>query len=229
MKKTPVQLFSAWMGPGPMTTAREAALNAVTIHCGVPFHFVSNHNLKSWVHPDYPIHSAFRYLSAVHQCDYLRCYLLHVYGGGYTDIKPSRHNWNKFFAMHELAQKMGAGYTEVAPHGVARVGGELEAEMKANYQQLIGVCSLIMEPSTEFTQLWFDKVHNLLSQNEEALSLYPARHPQDHFGVKFQSGESSKYPLPWTGIGGDIFHPLVYRFNDNFLHLNMAPEFNNYR
>lgn len=227
--KAPVQLFSAWMGPGPMSTAREAALSSITLHCGVPFHFVTHHNLNSWVHPEYPIHPAFQYLSAVHQCDYLRCYLLHVYGGGYTDIKPTTHNWNRFFALHALTQKLGAGYTEVAPHGVARVGGALEAEMKANYQRLIGVCSLIMCPSSEFTHLWFDTVHRLLDQNLEALVMHPARHPQDHFGVSFQGGEASQYPLAWTGLGGDIFHPLAYRFTERFVHLDMAPSFQNYR
>ncbi len=227
--KAPTQLFSAWMGPGPMTPARESALHSITLHCGVPFHFVSHHNLSSWINPDYPIHSGFKYLSAVHQCDYLRCYLLHVYGGGYTDIKPSTRNWNRFFSLQTLSSKLGAGYTELSPQGVAQVGGPLELEMKANYQRLIGVCSLIMVPSSEFTELWFREVNQLLDDHFDALVEHPARHPQDHFGVTFQGGETSQYPLAWTGLGGDIFHPLAYRFSDRFLHLDMAPSFQNYR
>jgi hypothetical protein len=227
--KAPLQLFSAWMGPGPMTAAREKALSSIVLHCAVPFHFITNHNLNSWIHSDFPLHPAFQYLSAVHQCDYLRCYLMHVYGGGYTDIKPSTHNWNRFFDIYALSSKIGAGYTEIAPHGVARVGGDLEKEMKINYQKLIGVCSLIMSPRSNFTRKWFQSVNDLLDQNIGRLVEHPARHPQDHFGVSYEGGGISKYPLPWTGIGGDLFHPLAYRFSDHLLHLDMAPSFENYR
>ena len=109
------------------------------------------------------------------------------------------------------------------------MGGQLELEMKTNYQSLIGVCSLIMVPSSEFTELWFREVNQLLDDHFDALVEHPARHPQDHFGVTFQGGETSQYPLAWTGLGGDIFHPLAYRFSDRFLHLDMAPSFQNYR
>lgn len=231
MINLPKQLFSAWMGPGQMSVARSAALNSILMHCGVPFNFVTHHNMSSWIHPDYPIHPAFNYLSAVHKCDYLRCYLLHVYGGGYTDIKTTNHNWNKFFEFtaDADAQIFGAGYTEVGPHGVARVGGLLEIEMKDNYEKLIGICSLIIKPLSEFSREWFGCVQKLLDENYCQLQKYPARHPQDHFGAIFQGGLISKYPLVWTGIGGDIFHPLVYKNSEKFLHIEMAPSFENYR
>jgi|Laugresbdmm110dd_1035094.scaffolds.fasta_scaffold64897_2 hypothetical protein len=225
----PIQLFSAWMGPGPMSTARENALRVITMHCGVPLHFVSHINLKSWIHDDYPLHIGFPYLSAVHQCDYLRCYLLHVYGGGYTDIKPSTNNWNSFFSMLQLTKFIGAGYTEISQQSVAKVGGELEEEMKNNYQKLIGVCSLIMAPKSEFSKNWFNKVNNILDNNIEALIGNPARHPQDYYGANFQDGSISMYPIAWTGLGGDVLHPLIYENSHNFLHLNMAPDFRNYR
>ncbi len=227
--KVPIQLFSAWMGPGPMSPARENALKVITLHCGVPLHFVSHINLKSWIHDKYPLHVGFPYLSAVHQCDYLRCYLLHVYGGGYTDIKPSTHNWNGFFSMLELAELTGAGYTELSPQSVAKVGGSLEEVMQNNYQKLIGVCSLILTPQSEFSRKWFDNVNYILDSNIDELVKNPARHPQDHYGVSFQDGSLSKYPIAWTGLGGDVLHPLIYENSDKFIHINMAPDFRNYR
>jgi hypothetical protein len=227
--KAPVKLYSAWMGPGPMSPQRQKALISIVSHCAVPFHFVSYQNINSWQHCDFPLHPAFKFLSAVHQCDYLRCYLLHLYGGGYTDIKPTTHNWNRFFELHALSNKIGAGYTEISSQSVANVGGSIEIEMKSNYQQLIGVCSLIMTPFSQFTQEWFTSVNNLLDRNLEALQLNPARHPQDQFGIQFENGEISKYPLKWTELGGDIFHQLVYKYHDQFLHLNMAPSFFDYR
>lgn len=230
MTDIPFQLFSAWMGPGAMSDARASALNSIVLHCGVPFNFISNHNIQWWLHPDFPLHPTFPLLSAVHQCDYLRCYVLHVYGGGYTDIKPTNHNWKRFFFQFQASEKkFGAGYTEVGPQGVARVGGPLEEAMMQNYQNLIGVCSLIMVPRSPFTMSWYSQIIDLLDQKSEEIVKNPARHPQDHFGAQFQDGSVSAYPLAWTAVGGDILHPLVFQNHDAFLHLDMTPFFSNYR
>ena len=229
MTGAPFQLFSAWMGPGEMSETRAAALNSIILHCGVSFNFVSYKNICSWVHPDFPLHRAFFHLSAVHQCDYLRCYVLHIYGGGYTDIKNTTHNWKQFFESFNASQHLGAGYTEIGPMGVARVGGQLEEDMKQNYQHIIGMCSLIMSPRSSFTSEWYDQLISLMDLNFERLVKSPARHPQDHFGAKFQDGNVSTYPFGWTEVGGDILHPLVFRHHDLFLHLDMAPSFSSYR
>jgi hypothetical protein len=228
--KVPIKLFSAWMGPGEMSEARAKALNSIVIHCGVPFNFISNTNIQSWIHKDFPLHPAFHLLSAVHQCDYLRCYVLHVYGGGYTDIKPTNHNWNQFFEdFRNSKYEYGAGYTEINSFGVAKVGGNLEELMKNNYEKLIGVCSLIVTPNTTFTKTWFAKTHALLDKNISKLIENPAKHPQDHLEAKFEGGHISQYPLRWTELGGDILHPLIFENYSSFMHLNMAPIFTNYR
>jgi len=230
MNKIPRRLFSAWMGPAKMSLSRSAALESIVIHCGVPLNFVSYLNIQSWIHPDFPIHRVFPYLSAVHQCDYLRCYLLHVYGGGYTDIKHTQHNWNVFFEKFEASDhQFGAGYTEIGPQGVAQVGGQLQIDMQNNFQKLIGVCSLIVKPDTKFTRLWFDSVNLTLDLHQDSIIQNPARHPQDHYGALFEGGENSNYPLNWTGLGGDLLHPLIYEYSSDFLHLKMAPFFHDYR
>lgn len=230
MTKLVSRLFTAWMGPGEMSSNRQTAFTQLALNCGVPLCVISNKNIDSWVHPDYPLHKAFKYLSAVHQCDYLRCYVLHVYGGGYTDIKPSNKDWNKFFHMLSLRPDMfGAGYTEIGSQGIARVGGIIEHEMKLNFQRLIGVCSMIARPQSEFTFKWFAEVNLHLDRNFDELIKHPARHPQDHYGVSYGNGQLSNYPIAWTGLGGDILHPLIYVNHEKFLHLDIAPIFSNYR
>jgi hypothetical protein len=230
MTNLSTQLFSAWMGPGDMSSARQTALNSIVFHCGVPVSFITYKNFKSWIHPDFPIHPAFPLLSAVHQCDYLRCYTLHVYGGGYTDIKPTTHNWKDAFDLVKSTKDIfGAGYTEIGPHGVARVGGNLEVTMQENYHKLIGLCAMIMFPRTAFSQKWYEILIGALDHKITALIQNPARHPQDHLGANFDDGTVSKYPFRWTELGGDIFHPLVFQHNENFMHIDLAPSFVNYR
>jgi hypothetical protein len=222
-------VFSAWMGPGPMSENRADALLSIIKNNGCLNAHITSETLKYWVKPGYPLPILFDSLSAVHKCDYLRCYLLHFYGVGYTDIKPTDKNWNGFFELLEKSDAYGIGYTEIGPQGVAQVGGELEEEMKINYKNLIGLCSMIFRPDTEFTRTWYVKINELLKSKAEQLNKNPARHPQDHFGANFADGSTSAYPFGWTEVGGDIFHPLAFKFHQKIIHADMAPGFQNYR
>lgn len=223
-------IFSGWMGPGPMSPQREQALLSMVRNNGCANMHITRDTIRNWAHPQLPIHPLFIHLSAVHQCDYLRCYLLHVHGGGYADVKHTSKNWLPYFYLLEQnPQAFGLGYTEVGPQGVARVGGELEAEMKANHTKLVGLCAMIFRPQTEFTTAWMAQIHQLLDTHAEALQKHPARHPQDRLGGQFTDGSVSEYPFAWTGVGGDIFHPLVYRHSERILHGDIAPSFEGYR
>lgn len=222
-------IFSGWMGPNSMSVSREQALLSLVRNTGCPHMHLTTETLTSWIHKDFPFHPLFNYLSAVHKCDYLRCYVLHVYGGGYSDVKHTSRNWQPFFDQLERSAAYGMGYTEVGPHGVAAVGGALEDEMRANYTKLVGLCALIFRPRTDFTALWFRKLHELIDSKAERLLRNPARHPQDRYGALFTDGSTSEYPFAWTEVGGDLFHPLAYGHADKILHADMAPSFENYR
>jgi hypothetical protein len=51
-----------------------------------------------------------------------------------------------------------------------------------------------------------------------------ARHPGD------ERGHNKGYPVPWTGLLGDIFHPLCLKYADQLLHDDrLRPSFENYR
>lgn len=222
-------VFSGWMGPNDMTDARSIALLSLVRNTGCAHAHVTTETLTNWTDPNTPFHPLFNHLSAVHKCDYLRCYVLHVHGGGYADVKHTTKNWNPFFDLLDRSAAYGIGYTEIGPHGVATVGGELEKEMKENYTKLIGLCAMIFRPRTEFTSLWFKQVNELIDSKAEQLQKSPARHPQDRLGAPFTDGSISEYPFAWTAVGGDIFHPLVYQYSKQILHADMAPSFENYR
>ena len=185
--------------------------------------------LADWIDPRYPLHPLFHHLSAVHKCDYLRCYTMHVHGGGYADVKHTTKNWHPFFDQLDASADYGLGYTEVSPLGVATVGGALETEMKENYTRLIGLCAMIFRPRTVFTTLWYKTMIELIESKADLLARHPARHPQDRLGAQFVDGSVSEYPFVWTGVGGELFHPLVYQFAGQIGHADMAPSFENYR
>lgn len=222
-------IFTAWMGPGPMSEDRESALLSIFKNSGVLTALITKENLSNWIHPDFPLHPAFPYLSAVHQCDYLRCYVLHVYGGGYTDIKHTNRDWNELFSKLKNSNSFGMGYTEIGPHGIAQVGGKLEIEMKENFSKIIGVCAMLFKSQTTFTQEWYQEINTLLDDKLNVLISNPARHPQDRYGASFTDGSISNYPFRWTEVGGDIFHPLAYKYYQSILHDDMAPSFVGYR
>ena len=222
-------IFSGWMGTNVMPETRSGALISLIRHSGCSNTHLTTDTLGSWVDPKFPLHPLFNLLSAVHKCDYLRCYLLHVHGGGYADVKHTSKSWIPFFKRLEQSPAFGLGYTEIGPQGVANVGGDLEVEMKANYSNLIGLCAMIFRKQTIFTDEWYRGTWNLMEEKSESLIRNPARHPQDRRGVQFTDGSLSDYPFEWTEVGGNIFHPLVWKYREYILHDDIAPSFENYR
>lgn len=222
-------IFSCWTGTNRMSAQRRAAFESLRRNAGVENAHVTRATLDRWVDPAQPLHPTFWQLSAVHQSDYLRCYLLHVHGGGYSDIKPTSRRWGPFFDAVEASDGFGAGYTEIGPHGVAPVGGALGRRLTASFAQLIGCCAMVFRPRTVFTTRWFHRLTEVLDAKAPALRRSPARHPFDRRGVRYADGTLSRYPIKWTELLGDIFHPLVYEYRRRILHLDMAPAFEDYK
>jgi hypothetical protein len=222
-------IFTAWMGDNPMTVNRLKALLSIVHKTASPHVHVTLETLDEWVDPARPLHPLFPLLSAVHKTDYFRCYAMHVHGGGYTDIKHTHKRWNRFFDALEQSDAYALGYTEVGPHGIAPVGGELEEEMKANFHKVIGVCSMIARPQTKFTTEWFQAVTRKMDEKAELLERNPAKHPMDSYRAIYSDGTHSTYPFGWTELLGKIFHPLSYANSERILHSDIAPSFSDYR
>lgn len=222
-------IFCVWMGANPMSTNRLHALLSIFFNVGCPVAFLDQRTLPDWIKNGASFHPAFQYLSETHKADYVRTYLMHYYGGGYTDIKHTTKNWKSFFQEFHNSDKLCAGYTEIGPNGVAPVGGDLEEKLKENYKSLIGLCSFIFRSRTPITREWIDKMHHCLDMKHDQLKEHPSSHPQDRQGVTLPNGDISSYPLRWTELLGDIFHPLIYSNQEAVLHLDIAPSFVNYR
>ena len=223
-------VFCSWAGTNALSPQRAMALLSVTMRIGVPVVCVTPGNLMDWQHPDQPFHPAYEFLSATHRADYLRTYFMHHYGGGYTDIKQTLRPWRGFFErLQAHPGHDGLGYTEISPRGVAPVPPPLGDELRANYQKLIGLCAFIFRKQSPFTTAWLNATHALLDAKLDTLRQHPARHPQDQTGVMFEGGERSQYPIAWTEMLGNLFHPLVLQMHERILHDEIAPSFTQYR
>ena len=212
-----------------MSANRTQSFLSILQWVNCPVVYLNARNLRQWQHPEHPFHPAFDFLSATHKSDYLRGYLMHHYGGGYTDIKPTHKDWSPFFSALRATDKLALGYTEIGPEGVAPVGGELEQQLRAEYRRLVGLCAFIFRRRSVLTAQWYAATAALLDAKLDLLRQNPATHPQEFQGVRFDDGSVSAYPVAWTELLGNIFHPLVWRHRDSILHADIAPRFENYR
>ncbi len=221
-------IFCMWTGDNPMSAQRIQALWSIYNNTGCPVALINQNNLQHWVHPDYPLHPAYPYLSATHKSDYLRVYFMHHYGGGYTDIKQTTTSWPIFFTQLRNSEAYALGYQELA-HGIPHIEGILGDEIRAHHAELIGLCSFIFKPFTDLTSLWLKQTNELLDLKFDSLQINPAQHPQDQTGLQLTESTFSKYPLRWAELLGEIFHPLIYKFKYRLIKNSINPIFHSYR
>lgn len=223
-------IFCTWTGTTPLTPQRAECLLSVYRETHCPVLLLTPANTSSWIKPDAPFHPAFPFLSEVHRADYLRVYLMHHWGGGYTDIKRTSASWRPHFAQLRAApDAFGLGYSEIGPQGVAHPPDTDGDEMKADAHRLIGNCAYIFRRNTAFTRRWLANTEAALDGKLAALRHHPAQHPADRLGITLPDGSTSQYPLRWAEVLGEIFHPLVHRDRDRFVHAEIAPQFHGYR
>ena len=221
-------VFCLWTGEELMSDNRLQSVWTIFRNTGCPVALVDRNNLCDWVKPGFPLHPAFPYLSSTHKADYLRCYLMHHYGGGYTDIKPTTTRWGAFFDELENSDKLALGYKEL-PHGIPHVSGEFGDLLRKSHAELIGLCAFIFKKNTPLTAEWLAQTETLLNDKLPLLKIHPAVHPLDQTGVLLPNGKTSKYPLRWAEMLGEIFHPLIYQHRSDLLQARIEPTFGGYR
>ncbi len=219
------KLYTLWTGDNPMPERRLRALESLS-NTGLDVCLITQHNLSQYIHPDAPIHECYPYLSAIHRADYMRTYLMHHFGGGYADIKFTDSDWTN--AHKELSESDAycVGYQEIGWRGVAIVRNPFTyARLLINHQQLIGNGAYLFRPQTALTYEWFSQLTNRLNYLRPALLKNPARHPEDYFGRNLD-GSRSRYPVRWTFLLGDIFHPLCLKYASKIKRSLPMPSFN---
>lgn len=208
-----------------MSDDRQKCLGLIQNKSGVPVELVAPHNLHQWIKPEYPLHETYDCLSLTHKADYLRAYLMHHHGGGYTDIKTTVFNWHSYFVLLDQHPNMFfIGYREPDPAFIVTDNDEI----RNNFYNLCGVCHFIFRPNTEFTQAWLDTIHSILTTKKDLLFKYPGSyHPRAVTGGVHGDDKifkDSQYPLQWNEILGQILHPLMYKHISSYLSIMPIPK-----
>ena len=214
-------IYCFWTGNNEMSENRKRGIKSLQERAGVLVKLITPDNLSGYILPEHPLHPQFKNLSLVHKSDYLRCYFMHHYGGGYSDIKQTTHSW--IFAFDELEKRKDKyiiSYPEKHYKDVAQLEGKLGKDLKRNYSILAGNCAYICRSYTLFTGEWYQELLNRMNKYAPDLQKNPGN----------IWGDNKGYPIPWTNILGDIYHPLCLKYNDKIIFTNkLRPITNDYR
>ena len=208
-----------------MSNDRHKALSSIQ-NTNLKIIFINRNNLSSWVLENSPLHPSYEYLSSVHKADYLRCYFMHNYGGAYSDVKVIEDSWSLSYEELCNSEYLINGYREVNCIETARGRGLIkDIWLALNFYKVIGNGAYICKPNTVFTKEWINKVHEILDKKYELLMNHPARDARDFYHKKLRDGAKSKYPLRWTEICGEVFHPLCLKYSKKILKTLPTPDF----
>lgn len=237
------KIYIFWTGENAIPEVRLKSIEAMRNNSQSDVTLVNNDNLHQFVAPS-AIHPAYKYLNLAHKADYLRCYFMHHYGGGYCDIKQINDSWSASFKLLDSRDDLLCiGYQEVNRWGVANIyhsNIQLNASIykkaltkamyrfyQLNYKKLIGNGAFIFKPQSDLTKEWWDILNTRLDGLLPALKLNPARYPKERRGHKYD-GTISSYPVPWSYILGDIIQPLSFKYRSVISRTLPYPKFTDY-
>lgn len=208
-------IFTIWFGKS-YTKNRDSQFKSIlrTSRCNVININENNLHLLS-----YPIHKSFHYLSSIHKADYLRCYLMYYYGGGYSDLKATSGSWllcfeelknnNELFAIGYNCDGLPSDYNI-----------DLYNKLQKNFNKLIGVGFFIFKKNTSIVIEWFEILNQRLDAYYEDLKKFPAiydRESKSGTPVPIWEGGKSNtnYPISWNNILGHILYPIQLNYLKN--------------
>ncbi|WP_426480012.1 capsular polysaccharide synthesis protein [Chryseobacterium sp. CBSDS_008] len=215
-------IYCFWTGYNEMPQNRQRALESIYKKSAVRVKCITADMLDNYILPMYPLHKAYPYLSLVHKSDYLRSYFMYHYGGGYCDIKHINNSWKKsFHRLNKSNNHWIIGYRELGKRGVGNCSDKnFETHMKKHFFLLIGNGGYIFKKNTPFAKEWLEKVHDILDQQYDNLKMNPGN----------IMGNNNGYPLKWSQILGDVFHPLCLKYTAKLMYSkHLMPSFEDYR
>ena len=221
-------IFVLWLGDEQINETRQQAINNMpkwTI-------LITKDNISNYILPDYPLHPAYNYLSTIHKSDYLRCYLMHHYGGGYSDVKSTNFAWDKAFEkMNQHSDIMIMGVKTTYGHtyaGIEEWSPSTRDEIISNIDKFLCMGWFICRRNTQLTSEWYNELNKRLDFYLPKLQLNPAKftrecfHPHlgcaldrpDWEGGGVQNGKS-QYPISWNVLLSQILYPIQLKYMKN--------------
>jgi hypothetical protein len=245
-------IYVLWTGTNPMNKNRLNGIESMKKITGVKVKIINTNNLCKYILPDYPLHTGYEYLSRIHKADYLRCYFMHHYGGGYSDIKQHKRSWLKYFDIinkNKNIWMIGLGGFDPPSDAFSIAYPEEYNEKQRNllkkyHNRMVGVGFMICRPRSPYTTEWYNNLHKRLDDLLPKLKKYPAiysREARDRIPYKFCKDEKdpelkklpcptepTKYPISWNRILGQIAYPLQVKYIDNIKQGLPMPNWDNY-
>lgn len=223
LRPAPRRIFCLWTGDNPMSTNRERAMLEIRRfnEPDTEVVLVTPETLGDWVVAEHPLHPAYEDLALIHRSDYLRTYLMHHHGGGYSDVKAAQHAWAPAFdALDDDPEAWLLGYPEVSYRVVAPAPPPVRRQLQIHHARLLGNGAYIVRPGTPFTAAWLTEAERRL----DAWARDLARNPGD-----ISSGPPG-YPVPFYGLLGEVFHPLCLRFHRHLRYdTRLTPQLRDYK
>lgn len=217
-------IYCVWVGHNNMVMNQNRinGLQSLKNNSGVEVKLLTNENIDSFIVKDHPLHEGFKYLSDVHKADYMRCYLMHHHGGGYSDIKPCNWDWNPYFNQLDKGQYFGVGAPE--DEGPLSTPEIIRNEYGNQWDKMISADLFAFKPYTVFTSCWYSEMMNKMDYYFNDLKNHPANNSREAADVFYTS-----YPIRWAGILCEIFHPLCVKYTDRILKTMPHPNRQDYR
>jgi len=220
LHNAPEVIYLFWTGNNTISENRMKGVTSLKKIAEVEVKFVTVDNLNDYILPNYPLHPAYENLSLVHKSDYLRCYFMLHYGGGYSDIKQTFHSWKKSFYELNNSDFWCLGYAEEGFWCVPKIKGKIGKDIEKYFYLLIGNGAYIFKPYSPIAIEWMLELHKRMDELAPKLNQYPG----DVFG------KNPGYPVGWSYILGQILHPILLKYHEKIIQDNaIKPDMNNYR
>ena len=222
-------IFCMWPGEDKLTPDRATEVFSILANTQRAVIFLTPRSFKLWELPSAPFHPATQYISECHMSDYLRVYLMHYFGGGYTDIKFTYKSWVEAFAVLKSnpdALALGFPLDNPLEFGLSKKfdGTAILEDYKINYVPFgIGHAAFIFKRRSVLTEDMLSMLHEFLDEKLPELKENPSRAQKDYLGKVLPDGSVSNYPLDYIEMGPDIFHKALYKHKTRIMHHDIQP------
>lgn len=206
LEPAPYVIYVFWTGPNDLSLNRTKGLDSLRRKSGARIVLITENNLSDYILPYFPLHKAYEYLSYIQRSDYLRCYFMHHYGGGYSDIKQCLTSWKPLFDELNSSDNWCLGQREKSSGSIANIDGSLGVHCKQYYFNIISNGAFIFKPYSPITDEWMKEIIFRLDNFYEDLK----RESPSEYG-------SISYPIKWAYLAGYILAPLSLKYLEKVL------------
>jgi LmbE family N-acetylglucosaminyl deacetylase len=200
-----------------MSFNRFEAFKSLVKNISIPVILLTEKNIYNFEKKEHKFNKGFLYLSGVQKSDYIRVYMLHHYGGGYHDIKWRKESWNDEWIKNNWIEDDNIwiyGRRESNENAIAYPPGK--QYIQKEYNKLVTMGWIICKKNTKFTSELLNQIENILDNKYEKLKKNPGYKSSGYYPDKpFDLVKENCYPLRWLEILGEVFHPLMLKYNNH--------------